>query len=179
MGAFIPPRRRSDSPGATGRPRPGIRRWVRKLEVVVNVAILPVFALANVGVSLGGGWAASGAALRVLAAVAVARVIGKPLGIFLTTLGVTRVYPDVYQPRIVKRGLLGVGTVASIGFTVPLLIIRTDLGTGSLATAAVVGLLIGSVLGAAAGAGVLHSGPSRPEEVAAATGSPTDQRRVG
>lgn len=179
MGAFIPGRRPLHRDGR-GQGGPQVRRWVRRLEAAVNVGILPVFALANVGVPLGGGWTANGAAWRILAAVAVARLVGKPLGIFLTTMGVTRLYPDVYQPRIVRRGLLGVGAVASVGFTVPLLIVRTDLGTSSLATAAVVGLLLGSVLGAATSTAILHSGPTRPEELAAAGGrSWSGRRRVG
>jgi NhaA family Na+:H+ antiporter len=164
LGGLVPaalPRRPPDHARAPGHPAgagaaPRVRRWELRLTGAVNVVVLPIFALANVGVTLGGPWLGSGAARRVLVAVAVARVVGKPLGIAVTTLVITRVSPGIYQPRIQRRGIVGVGAVASIGFTVPLLIIRTAMGTGELATGAVVGLLIGSAVGVGLGAGILR-----------------------
>lgn len=156
---------RATSAGSAVRAKPSaasptVRAWVHRLEPVVNMAVLPVFALANTGLSFAGSGLGSGASLRVFAAVVAARLIGKPLGITVATLVTMHVNPDVYQPPIVTRSLVGVGAVASIGFTVPLLIIQTALPVGPLATAATAGLLAGSVLGAGAGLIVLRGGAS-------------------
>ncbi|MHB1785261.1 MAG: Na+/H+ antiporter NhaA [Acidimicrobiales bacterium] len=161
LGVFGPRRQSAPSSREPSAPPAGVRAWVIRLEPVVNVVILPVFALANVGIVLSGPGLASGPALRVFVAVVLARLIGKPLGITVATLVLVHFNKDIYQPRIVTRSLVGIGSVASIGFTVPLLIIQLALPTGPIATAATAGLLAASVLGAGAGAVILRAhGPS-------------------
>ncbi|MDQ1441088.1 MAG: Na+:H+ antiporter, NhaA family [Acidimicrobiaceae bacterium] len=137
------------------------QRGERLLEPFVNLAILPLFALANVGLRLVGSGLGSGAALRVLVAVAVARLVGKPVAIAAATLAVTRLAGPGYDPRLDRRAVVGVGALASIGFTVPLLIIRAALPDGPLAAGATAGLLIATALGFATGA-VLFRSPTRP-----------------
>ncbi|MDQ1400073.1 MAG: Na+/H+ antiporter 1, partial [Acidimicrobiaceae bacterium] len=66
-----------------------------------------------------------------------------------------------YDPRLDRRAVVGVGALASIGFTVPLLIIRAALPDGPLAAGATAGLLIATALGFATGA-VLFRNPTRP-----------------
>lgn len=165
LGAFGPPRAAA-RPGRDARPAtvpetsspqlPGVRRWERRLEPVVNLLVLPVFALANAGVSAAGSGIGEAAALRVLLAVLAARVVGKPLGIVLATLVARRALGGRGQPRVPPRGLAGLGASASVGFTVPLLLVQAGLPPGPLAAAATVGLLGGSVLGAGATVAVLR-----------------------
>jgi NhaA family Na+:H+ antiporter len=114
----------------------GPRAWEHRLNPIVNLVVLPVFALANAGVDLRNLDLASSGALAVFVGVLLARVIGKPLGVWL---GATRVAPS--------RTRLGLGTVASVGFTVPLLIARVALGESALANAATAALLAGTVVG--------------------------------
>ena len=142
-------------------PPGGYHRGERLLEPFVNLAILPLFALANVGVRLVGSGLGSGAALRVLVAVAAARLVGKPVAIAAATFAVTRLAGPGYDPRLERRALFGVGALASIGFTVPLLIIRAALPDGPLAAGATAGLLIATALGVATGAVLLRS-PAPP-----------------
>jgi NhaA family Na+:H+ antiporter len=133
-----------------------LSRGERSLEPLVNLAILPLFALANVGLRLVGSGLGSPTALRLLVAVVVARVVGKPLAIAAATSAVTRVAGPGYAPRLDRRHRVGVGALASIGFTVPLLIIRAALPDGPLAAGATAGLLIATALGLAAGAILLR-----------------------
>jgi NhaA family Na+:H+ antiporter len=121
----------------------GPRSWERRLTPVVNIGVLPVFALANVGVDLSRLDLGSAVALRVFLAVLVARMIGKPLGI----------WPAVGAGRVRER--LGVGAAASVGFTVPLLIVRAAFGEGLLADSATAALLTSTVLGSMATAVLL------------------------
>ncbi len=137
-----------------------LSRGERTLQPLVNLAILPLFALANVGLRLVGSGLDSPTALRLLVAVVVARVVGKPLAIVAATSAVNRVAGPGYAPRLDGRHRVGVGALASIGFTVPLLIIRAALPDGPLAAGATAGLLIATALGLAAGAILLR--PRRP-----------------
>ncbi len=154
------PRRRPVVP--LGPPKPGMRVWVLRLTPAVNGVVLPVFALANIGIRLSGSVFASGPTLRIFLAVVVARILGKPAGIAAGTLGSRYVVRDGSQPRISRRILVGVGAVAGVGFTVPLLIIKQALPPGPLAVAATAGLLVGSVLSVGSGALLLRYRRSAP-----------------
>jgi NhaA family Na+:H+ antiporter len=113
----------------------GPRHWERRLIPIVNLIVLPAFAVANAGVDVSRLDLGSATALRVFVAVLVARVVGKPLGIWL----VARVGH--------VRETLGIGAAASVGFTVPLLIVRAAFGEGTLADSATAALLVATALG--------------------------------
>lgn len=123
----------------------GVGRWEEQLAPWVNLVVLPAFALANAGVRLEVATFSSAPALRVFLAVLLARVLGKPLGIVAGALLARRTFPDTRRQPLERRALLGVGAVAGIGFTVPLLIISATLPSGPLATAATCGLLASSI----------------------------------
>lgn len=152
----LAPRSRSRQEGQAGVVAPGVRRWELRLEPWVNVVVLPVFAVANVGLSFVGSGLGTPVALRIFAAVAVARIIGKPLGITATTWLVRRLGSSSPATRLERRSLLGLGSVAAIGFTVPLLIIRAALPVGPETAGATAGLLAASVIAVGEGALVLR-----------------------
>jgi Na+:H+ antiporter, NhaA family len=147
-------------------PVSGTRLWELRLTAVVNVVVLPVFALANTGLSFAGVRLGQAAALRLFLAVLVARVVGKPVGVYLTA---RLVQPFLHQ-HLSRRRLAGVGASASVGFTVPLLIIDAALPSEPLHSAAVAGLLAGSVLGAGLAAAVLLPVRSRAKAMVTAGG---------
>jgi Na+:H+ antiporter, NhaA family len=154
-------------PAAAGRDRSRlaerrrVRVWEHAVEPWVNALVLPVFALANVGVTLAGSRIFSRGAFVVFVAVVFARVIGKPLGIAGTTWAMARGGERTAHDRmrLSPRDRVGLGAFAGVGFTVPLLIVHAALPAGPLATSATAGLLVGSVLGAAIGAAVLRGAP--------------------
>ncbi|HLG66468.1 MAG TPA: Na+/H+ antiporter NhaA [Acidimicrobiales bacterium] len=154
VGVLAPPVSRDDS---TGRRRTeGPRHWELRLDPLVNAVVLPVFALANAGVPLAGSGLGSGPALRVLAAVLAARLLGKPTGIMVVKALASRLLTSGYDDGVVGRRLLGAGAMASIGFTIPLLVIHATFPTGPMAAGAIVGLLAASVVGWATGALLLR-----------------------
>ena len=132
-------------------PVPGARRWELRLIPAVNLVALPMFALANAGVALAGSGLATGDALRVFAAVLVARIVGKPVGIVAAKLLSARLLTSGYDDGVAGRGLAGLGATASIGFTIPLLVIRNAFPEGALASGATAGLLAASVAGGVGG----------------------------
>ncbi|MEZ4398531.1 MAG: Na+/H+ antiporter NhaA [Kofleriaceae bacterium] len=86
----------------------------------VAYAIMPIFALANAGVSLGGldVGAAPGALIGVIAGL----VVGKPLGIVLMCALAIRLGFAALPKGVTARGLVVVGVVAGVGFTMALFI---------------------------------------------------------
>ncbi len=160
IGAFGPRRRRAEAGPGYGAPR--VRRWLARIEAPVNVIVLPLFALANAGIRIDGSTFRDSAAVRIFAAVVVARVAGKPLGIVAGAVATRRLLPEATQPHVPGRARFGIGAVASIGFTVPLLIIARALPPGPLTVAATAGLLVSSVLGVALGGVLLRDRRLQP-----------------
>jgi NhaA family Na+:H+ antiporter len=119
----------------------------------VNAVVLPVFALANTGIRLAGSGLTSSSAVRVFVAVVVARVVGKPVGI---ALGASASRPLRRGQSLPAQALVGLGALAAIGFTVPLLIVRVALPDGPLQAGATAGLLVGSIVGALLGSAALR-----------------------
>jgi NhaA family Na+:H+ antiporter len=134
----------------------GPRAWEHRLNPVVNLVVLPVFAVANAGVDIRHLDLSSSVALPVFVAVLLARVVGKPVGVWLGATLVPSRFVSPPNERPPARTRLGLGTVAAVGFTVPLLISRVAFGEGALADAATAALLAGTVVGAALTAPLLH-----------------------
>lgn len=122
---------------------------IEKLHPVVAWAIMPVFALANSGVSLDAG-PTSATSLQVTTAVVVGLVLGKPLGIILASWLATRLGMGSLPPGLGPRHLLVLGLVAGVGFTMSLFIAQLAFVDPSLLAAAKVGVLLASLLAAVA-----------------------------
>jgi NhaA family Na+:H+ antiporter len=120
---------------------------------------VPAFAFFAAGVSIG-GW--SGLAHTVADPVALGimlgLVAGKPIGIVLTTLLVTRLTRARLDPALRWIDMIGMSMLAGIGFTVSLLI--ADLSFAADAPAndhAKVGILTASLLAAVMAGGILRA----------------------
>ncbi|MDA8269380.1 MAG: Na+/H+ antiporter NhaA, partial [Actinomycetota bacterium] len=137
-------------------------RLERALHPVSALFVLPLFALANVGVDIRGPLLAAPGTVGVFAGVVVARVVGKPVGIVLGGLGGARAVRVRRPGRVGLGGLAGGSALAGAGFTVPLLFAAVAFGgEPRLFAAARAGLLAGSVASAAIGAAILSALRSR------------------
>jgi Na+:H+ antiporter, NhaA family len=129
---------------------PPVMRVEATLHPYVAFGIMPLFALANAGVSLAGlDFSASG--LRVSSAIVLGLVLGKPLGIVVSTLAAVRcrigaLPPGVRSPQILLLGLLG-----GIGFTMSVFIANLAFDDPALLAAAKLGVLVGSAVAATLG----------------------------
>jgi NhaA family Na+:H+ antiporter len=135
------PDREAESPGA---------RLERSLHGWVAFAIMPVFALANAGVSLDAA-RLSGGGLRVLAGVVVGLVVGKPAGIMMVSWLAVRSGLAALPAGVRWSGVLVVGVVAGIGFTMALFIATLAFPPGPLIEVAKLGILMASVVAGAIG----------------------------
>lgn len=143
-----------------------VERWESVLVPVAAWLILPLFALANAGVTVQTALLHAPGASAVFWGVAAARVVGKMVGITAACWLIVRLGVGTLPTGIRWRDVLGGATVAGIGFTVPLLVASQAFAvTPLLQDAAEFGLLVGSAAAAAIGALILigagRSGPDR------------------
>lgn len=130
---------------------PPVLRVQRALHPWVAFVVMPVFAMANAGVSLGGVDLTPPAASSVLIGVMVALVIGKPLGIFLFCQIAVRSGVCQLPAGVTWGGVLVVGLFAGIGFTMSIFIGTLAFNDSNLLNAAKLGVLIASFSAAVLG----------------------------
>jgi len=87
-----------------------------------SYAIVPLFALANAGIAINGGFLARAFSSPITLGVLVGYVVGKPVGILCCSWLVTQLSHRRLQPPVGWVAVAGGGTIAGIGFTIALLI---------------------------------------------------------
>lgn len=130
----------------------------RLRPVSAGVAV-PVFAFFAAGVTVGGlAGLADGLRHPVTVGVMAGLVLGKPLGVFITTFLLAKFTKATLDDDLAWRDVLGVALLAGIGFTVSLLIGELAFGYGTVTGAdAKIGVLVGSLVAGALAAVVLVS----------------------
>ena len=104
---------------------PPVVRLQRAVHPVASLVVLPIFALANVGVSISASSLSGALTSRAGLGVAVGPVLGKVIGVTAFTAWAVHSGAAELPPRVSWRQVIGVGFLAGIGFTVSLFI--TDL----------------------------------------------------
>jgi Na+/H+ antiporter NhaA len=87
-----------------------------------SYVIVPLFALANAGIELDGGFLARGFSSPITLGILVGYVVGKPVGILGGSWLATRLSRGRLRPPVGWVAVAGGGTIAGIGFTVALLV---------------------------------------------------------
>ena len=137
---------------------PPSQRLEHAMHPFVSFVVMPVFALANAGVSFAGLDAGTvfdylvvvgGDGMIALGANA-AGCSGKPLGIVLSTLLLTRL--GVARPAgLTWRRVVGLGFLASIGFTMSMFISTLAFTDATMLLQAKLGIFAASIVGGAVG----------------------------
>jgi NhaA family Na+:H+ antiporter len=120
-----------------------LHRWVA-------FVVMPVFALANAGIALGGA-SFTGDAAFVFVGIVAGLALGKPIGVVLACRLALRAGIAVRPTGVAAGGLAVVGVVAGIGFTMALFIAPLAFPPGALLDTAKLAILVGSFVAAAAG----------------------------
>ncbi|MGH8792812.1 MAG: Na+/H+ antiporter NhaA [Stackebrandtia sp.] len=121
-----------------------------------SYVVLPVFALANAGIYLGGGVLADAVSSTVALGVVLGLVLGKSLGVTVFAWLAVRLGWGRLPDGTSRTMLVGLATVAGVGFTVSLFISGLAFsGDALLEEDAKVGVLGGSVVAAGLGAAIL------------------------
>ena len=122
----------------------------------VAFVVMPVFALANAGVTLDASTLGAAEGRGVALAVAAGLLLGKPVGIALFALAAVRLRLAVLPEGVTPGALVGAGLLGGIGFTMALFLTALAFGEGPLAGAAKVGVLVASLFACIAGLLLLH-----------------------
>lgn len=149
--------------GDSASPSHKLELWLQK---PVAYFILPIFALANTGVAVEGGWLQSLSGPN-SAGIMLGLIVGKPLGVTAAVVaavasGLCRLPAGMNWLHVVGAGLLG-----GIGFTMSLFIARLSfVGHAAAANASTLAILVSSVTAGLLGYAWLYFCPRSKEDAA-------------
>ena len=127
-----------------------------QLDRFVVFVIMPIFALANAGVAIDPSVLGDPEVGMVTLAVAVGLLVGKPLGVTVFSVLAVRLGIAALPRGVGWPAIVGVGMLAGVGFTMSLFVTLLAFSDAALISGAKVGILIASILAAAAGTTVLR-----------------------
>jgi len=123
---------------------PPVTRVQAALHPWVAFGIMPLFALANAGVAFGGFDFEIAGTQSVMLGVLLGLVLGKPIGIVLASWLTVRLGWCQLPPDATWRGVLVVGCLGGIGFTMSIFVANLAFESEPLLNAAKLGVLAGS-----------------------------------
>lgn len=132
---------------------PGLSKIEVVLQPHVNYLIMPIFALANAGVTFGAEAYNSEYMIPIASGIFLGLVVGKPLGIFVFSWLACRIGAAQLPSGIRWPQLLAIGTVGGIGFTMSLFIdslafsdsTMVDVGKAAVIVTSVAAAVIGYI----------------------------------
>ncbi|MGZ3421130.1 MAG: Na+/H+ antiporter NhaA [Polyangiales bacterium] len=140
------------------RMQPPLNRLTHVLHAPVAFGIVPLFALANAGISFA-HMGKSDLLSPVAVGVALGLLLGKPIGVFLFTFAAVKLRLGPMPEGATYRQVLGIAILAGIGFTMSLFISGLAFADAPrLGEAAKIGILAGSAASAIIGMALLRFG---------------------
>jgi NhaA family Na+:H+ antiporter len=133
--------------------QPPVVRVQSALHPWVAYGVMPLFALANAGVGLGGIDITAVDARWVVIGVAAALAFGKPLGVIGVSWLMVRLGWCRLPPGVSWGGIGVIGLLAGVGFTMSIFIALLAFPDANLLSAAKCGVLLGSFVAALLGLG--------------------------
>jgi len=114
-----------------------------KLHGWVSYLIMPLFALANAGVSLSG---LNGDHMNLTIAIALSLLVGNIIGISVFTIGAVKLKLAELPEGVTLSNIIGTSFLGGIGFTMSLFIVNLAFDNQALIDSAKLGILAGSLL---------------------------------
>lgn len=133
------------------------------LHPLTSLVIIPVFALANAGISISGDSLSDAAGSAVTLGIVFGLVVGKIVGVALFTLVAVRLGLSALPAGAAPRHIVGISALAGIGFTVSLFVTGLAYDSVMLQDEAKIGVLVASVVAAVIGSVVLYR--SEPADI--------------
>ncbi len=137
---------------------PPSQRLEHAMHPFVSFVVMPVFALGNAGVSFAGLDVASVFSTNVASGVALGLLFGKPAGIVLSVVLLTRLGIARKPVALSMRCVIGLGFLASIGFTMSMFISTLAFTDDAMLMQAKLGIFAASVIGGTTGYLLLKTG---------------------
>jgi Na+:H+ antiporter, NhaA family len=132
---------------------PPVVRVQKALHPWVTYGVMPLFALANAGVNLQGVDFSIAGTQWVLAGVALALVLGKPVGVVGVSWLMVRAGWCALPSGVSWGGIWLIGLLAGIGFTMSIFVAMLAFNDAALLGGAKLGVLLGSTTAAVLGLG--------------------------
>jgi NhaA family Na+:H+ antiporter len=140
--------------------QPPLHRLEHTLHPWVTFLIMPLFALANAGVSLSGDLGKL-IAQPIALGVVLGLVLGKPIGVILASWLAVRFGLASLPENVLWKHIHGAGWLAGIGFTMSLFMAELAFTDDAHLTAAKLGVLIASVCAGIVGSAILVRIPQK------------------
>lgn len=131
-----------------------LQKMEHELHTWVQFVIMPIFALANAGVALGGA-SLSGGSASVAAGIIVGLIAGKLIGLFGASWLVVRAGIAELPRGVTWHHMFGVSILGGIGFTMSLFVASLAFDDPAMLATAKLSILVASLLAASAGMLVL------------------------
>ena len=132
------------------------------LHPVAGYIIIPLFALSAAGVEFSGDMLADAATSPVTIGVVMGLVVGKTAGISVFAWVAHRLGWATIPKSMNGMHMVGLSMVAGIGFTVSLFISRLAFDDPTIGDESKIGILVGSLIAAVVGLGILSRTEPRP-----------------
>lgn len=130
-----------------------VQRLEHDLHNAVNYFIMPVFALANAGVTFNGG---SGSFSAVTLSVAIGLFVGKSVGItFLSWVGCRFGLAEL-PSGVTWKNLFAVAVLGGLGFTMAIFVANLAFSNAAMLDQAKIGIFVGSILSGVLGYVILN-----------------------
>ena len=130
---------------------PLLQQLEHKMSPIVTFLIMPIFAIANAGISFTDLSLSDNFSTHVALGVTLGLFLGKPIGIIGATFLMVKMRWATLPSAITRRTLLGLGMLASIGFTMSMFISTLAFTDELLMTQAKLGIFLASILGGIGG----------------------------
>lgn len=130
---------------------PLLQQLEHKMSPIVTFLIMPIFAIANAGISFTDLSLSDIFSTHVALGVTLGLLLGKPIGIIGATFLMVKMRWATLPSTITRRTLLGLGMLASIGFTMSMFISTLAFTDDLLMTQAKLGIFLASILGGIGG----------------------------
>lgn len=141
---------------------PPLQRLEHGMHPFVSFVIMPIFALANAGVNFVEMDMASIFSNNVALGVMLGLLLGKPIGVVASVWILVKLGIGKRSASMTWRRFIGLGFLASIGFTMSMFVTSLAFTDPALHVQAKVGIFAASILGGVIGYRLLKTEPTKP-----------------
>lgn len=141
---------------------PPLQRLEHGMHPFVSFVIMPIFALANAGVNFVEMDMASIFSNNVTLGVMLGLLLGKPIGVVASVWILVKLGIGKRSASMTWRRFIGLGFLASIGFTMSMFVTSLAFTDPALHVQAKVGIFAASILGGVIGYRLLKTEPAKP-----------------
>lgn len=141
---------------------PPLQRLEHGMHPFVSFVIMPIFALANAGVNFVEMDIASIFSNNVALGVMLGLLLGKPIGVVASVWILVKLGIGKRSASMTWRRFIGLGFLASIGFTMSMFVTSLAFTDPALHVQAKVGIFAASILGGVIGYRLLKTEPAKP-----------------